>query len=73
MQIIKLEGNTFLINRGANSSLFRLNDIVFINNLSLLHYIMALVVKHISTDCVSLIIFNLFILINFRAFVLKIA
>lgn len=71
-KIIKFEGNIFFINRGVNLLFFRLNDIVFINNLSLLYNIMVLVVKYIFIDCVSLIIFNLFIFINFCVFVLKI-
>lgn len=71
-KIIKFEGNIFFINRGVNLLFIRLNDIVFINNLSLLYDIMVLVVKYIFIDCVSLIIFNLFIFINFCVFVLKI-
>lgn len=71
-KIIKFEGNIFFINRGVNLLFFRLNDIVFINNLSLLYNIVVLVVKYIFIDCVSLIIFNLFIFINFCVFVLKI-
>lgn len=74
-KIIKFEGNIFFINRGVNLLFSRLNNIVFINNLSLLYNIMVLVVKYsviIVIDCVSLIIFNLFIFINFCVFVLKI-
>lgn len=71
-KIIKFEGNIFFINRGVNLLFSRLNNIVFINNLSLLYNIMVLVVKYIFIDCVSLIIFNLFIFINFCVFVLKI-
>lgn len=50
-KIIKFEGNIFFINRGVNLLFIRLNDIVFINNLSLLYDIMVLVVKYIFIDC----------------------